>query len=137
VGIFSGSRPLNLGVKDGTLKACPHKPNCVCSQAAGDPRHFIEPLRFAGDAGAAWKALHSAIAGMERVQIVRDEAQYLYAEFTTRIMGYVDDTEFYLDTPGQVIHTRSASRLGYRDFNVNRERIEAIRARFASALQRA
>lgn len=137
MGLFSGSRPRDLGAKDGKLKACPNKPNCVCSQAAGDSRHFIEPLRFAGAAPAAWKALHSAIAGMERVQIVKDEAQYLYAEFTTRIMGYVDDAEFYLDPRANLIHVRSASRLGYRDFNVNRERIEAIRTRFAAALQSA
>jgi uncharacterized protein (DUF1499 family) len=137
VGLFSGTRPRDLGVKDGKLKACPNKPNCVCSQAAGDPLHYIEPLRFAAAADAAWKALHTAIAGMERVKIVKDEAQYVYAEFTTRIMGYVDDTEFCLDPSGQVIHVRSASRLGYRDFNVNRERIEAIRTRFAAALQSA
>jgi uncharacterized protein (DUF1499 family) len=135
MGLFSGRRPQDLGVRDGGLKACPRKPNCVCSQAGSDPGHFIEPLHFAGDAAAAWKALHSAIAGMERVKIVSDEAQYLYAEFTTRLMGYVDDTEFYLDAGRHLIHVRSASRLGYRDFNVNRERIEAIRARFAAALQ--
>jgi uncharacterized protein (DUF1499 family) len=137
VGLFSGKRPQGLGVRDGKLKACPRKPNCVCSQAGDDAGHYIEPLHFAGEAGAAWKALHSAIAGMERVRIVSDEAQYLYAEFTTRLMGYVDDTEFQLDTGNRLIHVRSASRLGYRDFNVNRERIEAIRSRFATALQSA
>ncbi|HEY9662681.1 MAG TPA: hypothetical protein V6C65_29855, partial [Allocoleopsis sp.] len=28
---FSGSRPANLGVKDGKLAACPGSPNCVSS----------------------------------------------------------------------------------------------------------
>src|SRR5271169_462086 len=121
MGLFSGRRPLDLGVKDGKLKACPNKPNCVCSQAAaGDRVHYIEPLRFAGDANAAWQALHRAIAGMERVRIVRDEANYLYAEFETRLMGYVDDVEFHLAAGAQAIHVRSASRLGYGDHNVNR-----------------
>jgi uncharacterized protein (DUF1499 family) len=137
VRLFSGRRPADLGVRDGKLKACPSKPNCVCSQTAGDPGHFIEPLRFEGDAARAWKALHSAITGMERVQIVNDEAQYLYAEFTTRLMGYVDDTEFLLDTANHAIHVRSASRLGHRDFGVNRDRIETVRSRFAAALQSA
>jgi hypothetical protein len=30
---FSGTRPSNLGVKDGKLGACPTSPNCVNSQA--------------------------------------------------------------------------------------------------------
>jgi uncharacterized protein (DUF1499 family) len=137
VGLLSGRRPSDLGVKDGKLKTCPRKPNCVCSQTVGDAGHSIEPLRFAGDAAQAWQALHNALVGMERVQIVKDEAQYLYAEFTTRLMGFVDDTEFFLDAGNRAIHVRSASRLGYRDFSVNRERIETIRTRFAAALQAA
>jgi len=135
MGLFSGTRPRDLGVNDGLLKACPNKPNCVNSQAAGDPRHVIAPLQFDGDAAHAWTALHTALAGMERVAIVKDEPQYLYAEFTSRLMGYVDDAEFYLDAGNRLIHVRSASRLGYRDFNVNRERIGEIRARFAAALK--
>jgi len=137
VGLFSGRRPSDLGVRDGKLKACPRKPNCVCSQTVGDPGHSIEPLRFEGDAAQAWQALHNALAGMERMQIVKDEAQYLYAEFTTRLMGFVDDTEFFLDAGNRAIHVHSASRLGYRDFSVNRERIETIRTRFAAALRAA
>ena len=47
-------------------------------------------------------------------------------------MRFVDDVEFRHDSAGQVIHVRSASRLGRRDFGVNRERIEAIRDRFTT-----
>jgi len=43
-------------------------------------------------------------------------------------MKFVDDIEFLLDTANQQVQVRSASRLGYRDFDVNRERVEAIRA---------
>ena len=45
-------------------------------------------------------------------------------------MGYVDDVEFALDEKAGVIHVRSASRLGIRDMDVNRKRIESIRAQF-------
>ncbi len=134
MGLFSGRRPNDLGVSGGKLKACPNKPNCVNSQASPGSSHFIAPLHYTGDAARAWHALHTVISGMQRVAVINDRPDYLYAEFTTRSMGFVDDTEFYLDPAGQVIHARSASRLGYRDFNVNRERIEAIRARFAAAL---
>jgi uncharacterized protein (DUF1499 family) len=44
-------------------------------------------------------------------------------------MGYVDDVEFTFDASAGLLHVRSASRLGRRDFNVNRERVAALRAR--------
>lgn len=44
-------------------------------------------------------------------------------------MGYVDDVEFRLDAEANLIHVRSAARLGRRDFGVNRARLEAIRRR--------
>jgi len=44
-------------------------------------------------------------------------------------MRFVDDTEFWFDPAAGVIHVRSASRVGSKDFGVNRARIEAIRAR--------
>jgi uncharacterized protein (DUF1499 family) len=134
MGLFSGRRPDNLGVSSGKLKACPNKPNCVNSQANPESSHFIAPLHYTGDATRAWQALYGVISGMERVAVIKHQPDYLYAEFTTRLMGFVDDTEFYLDPAGQVIHARSASRLGYRDFDVNRERVEAIRVGLAAAL---
>lgn len=70
---------------------------------------------------------------MPRARVVKAETGYLYAEFTSKLMGFVDDTEFYLDARAGVIHVRSASRLGRRDFDVNRERIEHIRAQLAQA----
>jgi uncharacterized protein (DUF1499 family) len=44
----------------------------------------------------------------------------------------VDDAEFWLDPAAGVIQVRSASRLGSKDFGVNRKRIEAIRSRYAN-----
>jgi uncharacterized protein (DUF1499 family) len=136
VGLFSGTRPDNLGVKDGRLAPPKRTPNCVSSQAdrAADPGHYIEPLRFSGSPASGRAALKAALKGMERVKIVNEAPNYLYAEFSSRLMGYVDDVEFYLDENAGVIHVRSASRLGTRDFGVNRERIEALRRRFNAAL---
>ena len=136
MGLFSGKRPNDLGVTGGRLRPCPGKPNCVCSQDTG-PLHRIEPLRFEGDPCAAWAALHAAIARMKRVNIVTDGANYLYAEFSTKHMGYTDDAEFLLDTAAGAIQVRSAARLGNRDYGVNRGRIEAIRTRFDAALRAA
>jgi uncharacterized protein (DUF1499 family) len=51
----------------------------------------------------------------------------------TRWLKFVDDTEFWLSPAESVIHVRSASRVGRKDFGVNRARVEAIRARFEAA----
>ena len=65
--------------------------------------------------------------------VIRSEPDYLYAQYTTRLMKYVDDVEFWFDPAKKVIQVRSASRLGSRDFGVNRSRIEAIRLRLAGS----
>jgi uncharacterized protein (DUF1499 family) len=133
MGLFAGKPPTNLGVKDGRLASCPRSPNCVASQGnPGDATHFIAPLAFKGDAGGAWRALRETVVASERVKIVSERDGYLRAEFATKVIGFVDDVEFLLDAPARVIHVRSASRLGYRDFGVNRARIEALRARLAA-----
>jgi uncharacterized protein (DUF1499 family) len=135
MGLFSGTRPDNLGVNDGRLAPPKRTPNNVNSQVDrnADPGHYIEPLHCRGDARKAWEALQTIVNGMQRVKVVKSEPNYLYAEFSSKLMGYVDDTEFYLDEKAGVIHVRSASRLGIRDFGVNRERIESIRAKLAQA----
>jgi len=136
MGLFSGKPPGNLGVKEGKLAPPKPTPNNVSSQAdrANDAGHYIEPIKFSGSPAKAWAALKAAVSRMERVKIVNEAPNYLYAEFSTRLMGYTDDVEFYLDEKAGVIHVRSASRLGRSDFGVNRERIESVRRRFAAAL---
>ena len=48
----TGTRPLNLGVKEGKLAPCPSTPNCVSSQSS-DKEHSIEPLAYTGYADRA------------------------------------------------------------------------------------
>ncbi len=120
---FSGQRPTNLGVKDGKLAACPGSPNCVNSQSQ-NPQSQIVPL-----SNIAIADLKKVIEGMERATIIEENVNYLYAEFKSKLMGYVDDVEFYRDPQANVIHVRSASRLGKSDLGVNRQRIEEIRAK--------
>ena len=130
--VFSGQRPDYLGVKDGSLARCKRTPNCVSSQAdPGDAEHYIAPIAFKGGADRAMAAVRKAVEGMARATVIRSEANYLYAEFRSKLMGFVDDVEFLFDEAAGVIHVRSASRLGRRDFGVNRERIEALRAAIA------
>ncbi|TSA14708.1 MAG: DUF1499 domain-containing protein [Betaproteobacteria bacterium] len=135
MGLFSGTRPDNLGVREGRLAPPKRTPNNVNSQIDqnADPQHYIEPLRYAGNANKAWAALRQIVDGMKSATVVKAEPNYLYAEFTSKLMGFVDDTEFYLDEKAGVIHARSASRLGNGDHGVNRGRIEYIRKKLAQA----
>jgi len=128
--MFSGKRPDNLGVKDGRLATCGRRLNCVSSQAdPADAQRYVAPIPFKGDAQAALSAARQAVERMRRATVIRQEGNYLHAEFRSRLMGFVDDVELMFDERSGVLHVRSASRLGRRDFNVNRERVEALRAR--------
>ena len=137
MGLFSGSRPEHLVARDGQLAPCKRTPNCVSSQADADKDagHYIAPIRITGSARGVWAALKSLLQSMPRVSLVADKENYLYAEFTSRTMGFVDDVEFLLDEKAGVIHVRSASRLGSSDFGVNRDRIETIRSRIAAGIK--
>lgn len=115
----SACRPLNLGITDGKLSPCPDSPNCVFSQSS-DKRHFIEPVRYEGTEQKAKKRLIDAIQGMKRCRIITMEDHYIHAEFTSAFFRFVDDVEIYFDSEAKIIHMRSASRIGYSDFGVNR-----------------
>ncbi|HJT19346.1 MAG TPA: DUF1499 domain-containing protein [Nitrospira sp.] len=41
---------------------------------------------------------------------------------------FVDDVEFLFEEDTKTVHFRSASRIGYGDFGVNRRRMEEIRS---------
>lgn len=139
LGAFQGTPPADLGVRDGRLKAPSPTPNSVHSQAAawaGHPQQAaaqIDPLPLRGDAAATMARLRAVVATMPGATVVEARPDYLYARFRTRWMGFVDDAEFWLDPAAGVVQLRSASRLGRRDFGVNRARIESIRAALAAA----
>ena len=139
LGWWQGQPPSDLGVKDGRLKAPSKTANSVASQALMHPGHpmqqaaMIMPLSLNGDATATLARLRQVIAAMPGAQVVDQRPDYLYARFRSRLMGYVDDAEFWADPAEGVIQVRSASRLGRKDFDVNRQRIEAIRVALAAA----
>ena len=132
MGWFSGRRPDDLGVKNGRLKPPATSPNAVSSQAQ-DARHAIAPLTYTGTRERAMEALVKIIETTPRTRIVSRSQDYIYAEYQSALMGFVDDVEFWFEPGAKTIQVRSASRLGYSDFGVNRARVEDIRRRFAAA----
>jgi uncharacterized protein (DUF1499 family) len=123
----AGERPVNLGIHDGRLSACPASPNCVSSQAQ-DELHRIAPLEFSGSPEAAFDQLKQLLARRSDTKIVLEYPGYLRVELQTLL--FVDDAEFLVDNTHSLIHVRSASRLGYSDMGKNRSRIEEIRRDF-------
>lgn len=131
--MFAGKRPHNLGYDNGRLAPCKSTPNCVSSQAdLADAQHYIAPIALKKDAIAQ---VRKAVESMPRARVVQAEPGYLYAEFTSKLMGFVDDVEFLYDPAKGVVHVRSASRLGRSDFGVNRDRVERLRALLEKRVQ--
>jgi uncharacterized protein (DUF1499 family) len=139
-GWLAGSAPADLGVRDGRLKAPSRTPNSVSSQAelhtgSGALVDYarIPPLAGGADLAATMKRLCAIVGNMPGARVVSARSDYLYVQFSTRWLKFVDDAEFWASPGEGVIHVRSASRLGRKDFGVNRARIEAIRAALAGA----
>lgn len=126
---LKGKRPQDLGVRDGRFTAARSwKPNWVSSQVDPADPHHIAPLKFSRDPKAAMQRLGKVVAAQPRTVILKQDDVYLSAECSTAGLGFTDDVEFLCD--GAAIQVRSCSRLGIRDFGVNRKRIEALRAEF-------
>lgn len=135
LGLLAGSTPA-LGVLNGRLKPPSPNPNSVSSQTALYPEHpqqayaVIAPLKITGDGEAAMARLAVLLRQSAGTVIVTQQPTYIYAQCSTPVLRFTDDVEFWLDKPNGVIQFRSASRLGRKDFGVNRARMETIRARF-------
>ncbi len=122
----SGTRPSNLGVRDGRLAPCPDRPNCISSQS-NDKAHAIAPFTYTSTASDAIADLKRTVNSMKGASIVEESPTYLHIEFRSALFRLVDDVEFVVDDAAKIIHVRSASRIGYSDFGVNRRRVEKIR----------
>ena len=138
LGAFGGRQPADLGVRDGRLKPPSKTPNSVSSQSSlwtGHPQRMaaqIAPLSLRDSGPATIDRIAEVVGTMPGAQIVERREDYLYVQFTTRWLGFVDDCEFWFDPAANVVQVRSASRLGRKDLGVNRQRVEAIRAALAA-----
>jgi uncharacterized protein (DUF1499 family) len=134
LGYLQGTAPEDLGVRDGKLKPPSITENSVSSQAKLYPDHpqrqyaDIAPLPLKGDGQATLAKIKFIVEGMDGAKVIKSEPDYLYAQFTSKLMKYVDDVEFWFDPAANAIQVRSASRVGRGDLGVNRKRIEAVRA---------
>ena len=149
---YGANTPVPAGVGSGTeLRGCPSTegtarpaPNCFSSTATrpggGDQLYHVEPFAYKGkDAEQAMQDLIAVASSYPPGQgnidaggwkIVKQTDRYLYMQFESGKIGYLDDLEFLLDGANKLVRVRSASRTGFLDFGVNAKRINW----FASAL---
>ena len=120
----AGKAPTTIG----QFSVCPGTPNCVSTKNI-NTKNYILPIYYKGSREKAKSSLLLAIKPIKSVSIKKELDQFIHIEVTSKIFGFVDDVEFYLNEPG-VIHFRSASRIGYSDLGVNRKRMETIRKTF-------
>ena len=128
--VRNNSIPEDIGVRDGRLAPLPASPNAVSSQTENFDQK-VAPLPFLGDLEQTRKRLLKVIGSYPgNVQIISETATYIHCVFTTARMGFKDDVEFYLDTGNSLIHIRSASRIGYSDMGMNRNRYDTLAASY-------
>lgn len=127
-GLFTGTPPADLGLHGTQLSSCPPSPNCVSTAAANDDgEHYIAPLEYTAAQDAVREQLVAILKNQPRTAIVEQTDDYILVEFTSRLMGFVDDAEFYFLPDDHTIAMRSAARLGESDLGVNRRRLEQFR----------
>lgn len=126
----SATPPKNIGIQENQqLRPCPDKPNCVNSMS-DNKTHMIEAFPFRKGIENSKDLIKKSISTIENAKLIREEDNYLYYEFTTPIMRFVDDVEFYFNMESNKIEFRSASRIGHSDLGLNRKRMENIRVRY-------
>lgn len=141
-GLLKGSPPDDLGVRDGRLKPPSNTENSVTSQAALYPDHpqrasaAIEPLALInGDGAATMTKIAKIIGKLKDAELVKSDPGYLHAQFTSNILRFVDDAEFWFDAGQNLVQVRSAARLGRKDFGMNRAHIETVRAALTASVK--
>ena len=111
------------------LETCPRTPNCVSSFDT-DRGHYITPFKYEGPRKEAQYRLLRVLHSFKWIRVVEFDENYIHAEFISPIMRFVDDAEFYFAEDDNIIHLKSASRIGFSDLGVNRRRLEKIRRHF-------
>ena len=127
---FSSSRPATLGVRNGKLSELPTTPNCVSSQSL-DPARRMPPIPFSGTPTAVRNRIRQIVQQLPRTKIISETPVYLHVECSSAVFRFVDDVEFLFDDSANLVHFRSAARVGYSDLGINRKRMARIARMYA------
>ena len=109
------------------LAPCPATPNCVSSLSRDTSQRVPA---FTAETAADWQRLQALLLSSPRSYPIARATHYLHVEVHSALLRFRDDVELRYSPKQQRIDVRSASRLGHYDFGVNRQRIDALRARY-------
>jgi len=119
---------LETTVKQARLAPCPSSPNCVCTFDQ-DPEHAIVAFTFTKTPDEVMAGIETSLLANPKVRLLEKNEAKLYMHFAFKVgaLGFVDDVEFFIHEPTKTVQFRSASRIGYSDWGVNRKRMEDLR----------
>ena len=126
-----------LGIhKNGYLAACPDKPNCVSSETHTKslPQSHINAISYPIEFNDSAMSIAEEILIDMGAHIITSDAKYIGATFCSKIFAFVDDFELRLQSSDHLLQFRSASRLGYSDFGVNKKRVLLFKQRLKQKL---
>ncbi len=123
-----------LGLIENKLTICPDKPNCVCSEHKDDNKHYISPIKITQNTSSALLDIKEIIDKMGGI-LQSEHADYLAATFSSTIFGFIDDLEIRFDNKHNLIHIRSASRVGHSDMGVNKKRVELLKQLYQQRIE--
>lgn len=116
----------------GDLYPCPQAPRCVSSQHP-DPERRVLPFVLRDSNPQTWTAAVKVLATQPRTSVVVFEPTYVRAEVISPWRFYTDDVEWLLKEDGVTVDVRSTGRIGYYDFDVNLDRVSALREQLRQA----
>jgi uncharacterized protein (DUF1499 family) len=125
------------GLVEGILPKCPNKRNCFCSEYKNDVDHYIDPIIIPQNSTVDTFSLLKDVIRQMGGNIQVESRNYLAATFTSAIFKFVDDLQVRIDSTQEVIHIRSASRVGFSDLGVNKKRLELLKKLFTSEVSEA
>lgn len=132
----------DFGDENKQLGLCPKSPPCISTaEVMNNDSYFVPPWTYNPTTGKRRKnpiTKEKAMTELKEVvsnlkpdkfepTIVKETSDYLYVTYKSPFFGFVDDVEFYFPAKNSEVEYRSASRIGDRDFDINRKRIRAIR----------
>ncbi|MFK5984343.1 MAG: DUF1499 domain-containing protein [Pseudomonadota bacterium] len=123
------------GMYEQQLPACPDKPNCINTEYPEQSSHYIPALDYQQDKQPQALAMAKKIIVNMGGEIIAEEENYLASTFTSSLFRFVDDFEIRQDIDSNKLHIRSASRMGYSDFGVNKRRVEQFSKLFLQQQQ--
>lgn len=121
--------PSGLGVADGKLAPLPKRPNAVSSQTDLSDK-YVSPFPFKKNLEMSKSKMLEVLGQYGNISVISNNGNYIHAISTTPRMRFKDDLEFYFDKQAALIHFRSASRVGYSDMGLNKERYNKLFKRY-------